>query len=128
MMLSLQALYLTIAFLFPLLVTSQQYVGAAVANSLPTVPGSNLTFFAVKDAKNNKATFTNYLSLNSSGAYMPPSAMKRLLVIIHGLERDPYTYMSNGLVALSQVSSGPTIDNTQIVCPYFPNVSVSIKL
>jgi len=40
-----------------------------------------------------------------------------------GLQRDPETYMSNMLVALSQVPGSPNVNlsNVQIVCPMFAN-------
>jgi len=127
MHLSLQALVLAVIFLFPFLSSAQQFVGAYIPNSLPTVLNANITFFNLRDAKGNKATFTNYLSLNTSGKYLPGAAIKRLVIVIHGLGRDPGTYMAQTLSALSQVPAGlgPSLDNTQILCPYFPNVSLS---
>jgi len=123
MLYSFQALCLSLLFLFPQLIQAQQFAGAYINNSLPTLPGANLTFFNVKDAKKNSATFLNYLSFNNSGKYLPGSAIKRMIIIIHGLDRDPATYMSNTLSVISQLpaSAGVTIDNTQVLAPYFPN-------
>lgn len=128
---SVQALFLSFAILLhlPFFVTAQQYVGVPVNNSLPDVPGSNITYFNVKDPAGKSATLLNYLSLNSSDQYLPGKAIKRLVVVIHGLQRDPETYMAQTLSALSLVpNSSVDIDNTQILCPYFPNVSWPVLL
>jgi len=113
-----------LALCLPILVCAQQFVGTPIANqsALGFVPGSNITWFNVLDPNSKNATLTNYVSFNSSGQYMPNAAMKRLVIVLHGLQRDPGTYMSNLLVALSNVANKQaTIDNTQLVAPYFPN-------
>lgn len=48
--------------------------------------------------------------------------VQRAVIIIHGLNRDPGSYMSNMLSALSQ-SKDPNInfDTVAIMAPYFPN-------
>jgi len=117
-----------LAALLPHLSWAQQFAGAPVSNqsALGNVPGSQITWFNILDPNNKNATLTNYLSLNSANAIMDPTAMKRLVIVIHGNNRDPGTYMSNMLVALSNVDSSvvqATVDNTQILAPYFPNVS-----
>jgi hypothetical protein len=50
----------------------------------------------------------------------PPQQLANTL---SGLQRDPETYMSNMLVALSQLSGSPDVNlsNVQIVCPMFAN-------
>ena len=47
----------------------------------------------------------------------------RAVVIIHGLDRDPNTYVSNMMVALAQLNSDPNINRSTvaIMAPYFPN-------
>jgi len=113
-----------LAISLPFIVSAQQYVGTPIANQtvLEYIPGANITWFNILDPNNKTATLTNYVSFNSSGNYMAPSAMKRLVIVIHGLRRDPYSYMSNMLVSISNtVNKEANIDNTQIVAPYFPN-------
>lgn len=117
---------LSLTLYLPVLVSAQQYVGAPIANqsgALPPVGGSSITYFNILDPNKKNATLTNYVSFNSSGAYMPPAKMQRLVIVIHGLDRDPSTYMSNLLVAIPTTPGGPTVDNTQLIAPYFPNVS-----
>lgn len=122
----IKAIYgiIALALCLPVLVSAQQYIGSPISNQtgLPSVLGANITWFNILDPASKNATLTNYLSFNSSGNYMSPSAMKRVIIIIHGLDRDPSTYMSNMLVAISNLlNKVSTIDNTQIVAPYFPN-------
>ncbi|GAM89397.1 hypothetical protein ANO11243_074350 [Dothideomycetidae sp. 11243] len=110
--------------LLPLAV-AQQYAGDVIPNSLPAVPGAEITYFRVADpaGKNNNLTLTNYASLYNSQR-LPPSQVQRVVIIIHGLDRDPGTYMANMLSALAQTSTGnPNVNfsNVQIICPYFTN-------
>ena len=75
------------------------------------------------DKKNRNFTLINYFSQDGSSKRLTTSNVKRAIIVIHGLGRDPGTYMSHMLSALSQVPSGtgPTSTNTQIIAPYFPN-------
>lgn len=109
------------------LVAAQQYAGDTIPNSLPSVPGSEIVYFKIKEPngkipKAYNLTLTNYQSLQGNGQRVVPSQVQRAVIIIHGLQRDPGTYMANGLSALSQVGD-PNINtsSTLIMAPYFPN-------
>ncbi|KAF2239090.1 hypothetical protein EV356DRAFT_523854 [Viridothelium virens] len=105
------------------LVSAQNYVGTQINNSLPFVPGSEITYFNVISSSGLNLTLTNYMSLNSSGKRFDPTKIQRAVIIIHGLQRDPGTYMANILSALSQVPNRPdvSVDSVAIMAPYFPN-------
>jgi len=82
------------------LVLAQQYAGDVIPNSLGSVPGSELVYFKIKEpnGKTPKAynlTLTNYQSLQTNGQRIVPSQIQRAVIIIHGLDRDPGTYISN---------------------------------
>jgi len=100
----LHSLSLFVASLFfVLLVSAQQYAGDVIPNSLPGVPGSELVYFRIKDPAglNNNLTLTNYQSKQTNGNRLVPSQVERVVIVIHGLNRDPGTYMSN--VCLQEV-------------------------
>ena len=118
----------TLAFsvsLFCVVAFAQQYAGDAIPNSLPTVPGSEITYFRVKDpsGKNKNLTLINYYSHQTNDQRIVESQINRAVVIIHGLNRDPGTYESNMMSALAQVTSDPNVNRSTvaIMAPYFPN-------
>ncbi|THZ38116.1 hypothetical protein D6C90_06505 [Aureobasidium pullulans] len=125
----LASFWKTIALLAALLLqdaSAQQYLGDVITNvTYPGVPGSELVYFRVKDpaGKNNNLTLVNYQSLGSNGKRIVPSKIKRAVIIVHGLNRDAATYMSNMLSALSQVTSDSNINQDSVVinAPSFPN-------
>ncbi|ETS86981.1 hypothetical protein PFICI_00809 [Pestalotiopsis fici W106-1] len=104
---------------------AQQYAGDSINSSLPSVPGSEIAYFRIKDPSgaNNNLTLINYYSHGKSGKRLVESNVQRAVVIVHGLNRDPGTYMSNMLSALSQVTTDSNIntDSVAIMAPYFPN-------
>lgn len=75
--------------------TAQQYVGENITTTLPLVPGSEITYFNIKDSKSRNTTLINYVSLNSKSQRPDPKSLKRAVIVVHGLNRDPGTYMSN---------------------------------
>lgn len=101
---------------------AQQYAGNNISNSLPSVSGAELAFFKIRDTKNQTGTLLNYYSLNSNGGRVNPANVKRAVVIIHGLLRDPYLYIANIMQALGTVTD-PTVnkDNVAMIAPYFTN-------
>ncbi|KAK6076275.1 glyoxal oxidase precursor [Seiridium cupressi] len=107
------------------LTSGQQYAGDFINSSLPTVPGSEIAYFRINDpsGSNNNLTLVNYYSHGTSNQRLVESNVQRAVVIVHGLNRDPGTYMSNMLSALAQVESDPNInfDTVAIMAPYFPN-------
>ncbi|KAK5999914.1 hypothetical protein QM012_005002 [Aureobasidium pullulans] len=107
-------------------VSAQQYMGDVIPNATyPSVPGSEIVYFRVKDPAgvNNNLTLVNYQSFGSNGKRIDPTKVKRAVIIIHGLNRDAGTYMSNMLSALSQVTGDSNInfDSVVINAPSFPN-------
>lgn len=121
----LGALCLGLASLSPVAL-AQQYAGDVIPNSLPGVPGAELAYFRVADpkGKNNALTLINYQSLQRDGSRLVPGKIQRAVIIIHGLNRDPGTYMSNMLSAINSGGiSDPNInqDSVAILAPYFSN-------
>ncbi|KAI8632121.1 WSC domain-containing protein [Xylariaceae sp. FL1651] len=117
------ALPLQLLLLLCLTVSGQQFMGDSYNNSLDTVPGAEIAFWKITDKKGRTFTQLNYFSQAGNGQRLNPAKVKRAVIVIHGLQRDPGTYMSNMLSALSQVpqGTGPDFTNTQIIAPYFPN-------
>lgn len=109
------------------LAAAQQYAGDFINNSLPSVPGSEIAYFKIKEptGKTPKAynlTLINYQALQTNGQRIVPSQIQRAVIIIHGLNRDPGTYISNIMSALSQVGdSNINRSNVALMAPYFPN-------
>lgn len=97
---SLWSTIVTLGSLLIQLIAAQQYAGDVIPNSLPNVPGSELVYFKIKEPLGAKPkaynlTLTNYQSLQTSGKQLVPSQVQRAVIIIHGLNRDPGTYISN---------------------------------
>lgn len=108
---------------FLAIATGQEYAGDVIDTTLPGVPGAEITFWKIQDtnAKDN-LTLINYINHGRDGKRLVPANIKRAVVIIHGLNRDPGTYMSNMLSALSQVDDADiNTDSVAIVAPYFTN-------
>lgn len=84
---------------------AQQYAGDFINNSLPVVPGSEITYWKIQDGVKNNLTLINYINHGSNGQRLVPANVKRAIIIIHGDDRDPGTYESNMLSALSQVNN-----------------------
>lgn len=122
---SLKALLLLVPVLCQL-VLAQQYAGDVINNTLPGVPGSEISYFKITDpaGKAKNLTLINYMSLQQNpSARLVPSQVQRAIIVVHGLNRDPGTYMSNMLSALSQVTADKNVNfsSVAIMAPYFPN-------
>ena len=91
------------------LALAQQYAGDVIPNTLPGVPGSELVYFRVQDPAgiNPNLTLTNYYSMQQDGSRLVPSNVERAVIVVHGLNRDPGTYMSNASCLLSSYSTLP---------------------
>ncbi|KAH8886193.1 hypothetical protein GQ53DRAFT_828197 [Thozetella sp. PMI_491] len=88
--------------------------------------GSEIAYWKIKDPAGTtaKLTLINYSSLQTNGARLVPSNVKRVVIVIHGLQRDASTYMAQMLAALSKVSSSdPNVNraSVQVVAPRFSN-------
>ncbi|KAK5728811.1 hypothetical protein LTR15_001951 [Elasticomyces elasticus] len=101
---------------------AQQYAGDIIQNALPGVPGAEIAYWKIKDTKSSNLTLINYHNYGKNGKRQDTNKVKRAVVIIHGLNRDPGTYQSNMLSALAQVPlSEINTDSVAIVAPYFSN-------
>ncbi|KAK3630156.1 hypothetical protein LTR56_017049 [Elasticomyces elasticus] len=101
---------------------AQQYAGDVIQNTLPGVPGAEIAYWKIKDTKSSNLTLINYHNYGKNGKRQDTTKVKRAVVIIHGLNRDPGTYQSNMLSALAQVPlSEINTDSVAIVAPYFSN-------
>jgi len=101
---------------------AQQFAGDVINTTLPYVPGAEIAFWKIRDTKSSNLTLINYQNLGKNGKRQDPTKLKRAVVIIHGLNRDPGTYESNMLSALSQVPiSEINTDSVAIVAPFFAN-------
>jgi len=106
--------------------SGQQFAGDVIPNNLPTVGNSEIAFWRIKDpaGKAKRLTLINYFSMTSKNVRLDPTRVKRAVIFVHGLNRDPSTYMSQLLSALVQATPGdPSIsfDSVQLIAPYFPN-------
>ncbi|KAK8172020.1 WSC domain-containing protein [Phyllosticta citrichinensis] len=127
-LLSAQAL-----FGFAAVGNAQQYAGSNISSTLPLVPGTELAFFNIKSPKSQNTTLINYASLNSTNNGRPdPKKLKRAVIVLHGLNRDPQTYISQmthtlaltslRLVALNTLTvPGVNQDTVGLIAPYFAN-------
>jgi hypothetical protein len=61
---------------------------------VPLIGGAELSYFNIKDPSGTndvKLTFTNYMSLNKKKERVDGPNVKRAVIVIHGLNRDPGT-------------------------------------
>jgi hypothetical protein len=115
--------------LFATIASAQQFAGEVIDTNLPNIPGSEIAYFkipGVQDSNSKKSanlTLINYMSYGSNGKRLIGSKVQRAVIIIHGLNRDPGTYESNMLSALSKVTSDSNVnrDSVAVMAPYFPN-------
>jgi hypothetical protein len=66
-------------------ISAQQFQGSVINNTLPFVPGSEITYFNILDANKKNTTLINYSSLTASGSRLIPSQIERAIVFIHGM-------------------------------------------
>lgn len=113
-------------------VVAQQYQGEEIPNDLPPIEQAELTYFRIKNPKYdpyNSSTgeeyysATNYANLRKDNQRHDPSDIRRAVIVVHGKHRDPETYETNMLNALSLVddSLNITTDNVAVVSPLFAN-------
>jgi hypothetical protein len=91
--------------------SAQQFVGSVVQNYMPSVPGAELTYFNIVNKGNKDTTIINYSSLaQPTNNRLKPSDIQRAIIFVHGLDRDPETYMANMLTAMSQIQGRPDVN------------------
>jgi hypothetical protein len=103
---------------------AQQFAGQPIANQLPNpIPGGALASFNIADAKGKGTTLMNYFSA-PNGGNIQPSLIQRAIVVIHGLNRDPWLYFAtvyNALPAATAINPAVNENTVAIMAPYFTN-------
>ncbi len=115
-------------------VTPGQYIGTPIDNSLPvTHAHSEVTYFRVRDPSGEHVcaddpdgdfSLINYASLNSTGQRPPNEAIRRAVIVCHGVRRDPQNYHAGMLIALAKATASDpaiSVDSVAVVAPLFPN-------
>lgn len=104
---------------------AQQYAGDVILNNLPKVPGAEIAYFRITEptGRNTRLTLMNYYSLQDLDVRVEPTDVRRAIIIIHGLDRDPGTYMIYIQNALRELTSDPNINRSSvaIMAPFFAN-------
>ncbi|EMC94327.1 hypothetical protein BAUCODRAFT_544754 [Baudoinia panamericana UAMH 10762] len=105
------------------LTSAQQYAGDYINNSLPFVPGAEVTYWKIHNGSYSNLTLINHVDHGSNGERLISSKIKRATIIIHGLNRE--TLALTCLTELSALAKVPNsdinTDSVAIVAPYFPN-------
>lgn len=113
----------------------EQYVGTPFEHFLPPSINSEVTFFKVRDPIGEFAcesdddsranlSLLNYMSLDTRNQRHNPSTLMRAVIVVHGLNRDPWNYHAATVQALAKASAqDPTknLDTVAVMAPYFPN-------
>ncbi|KAH9908482.1 WSC domain-containing protein [Xylariomycetidae sp. FL2044] len=120
-------------------VWAQQFQGVPYDNQMTNIDGSEKAFWKITgrlaelplnpiiltkgtlDMEGRTFTQLNYFSQNGRGERLNPLDVKRAVIMVHGLNRDPDTYMSTALSALANNPGPANFANTQIIVPMFPN-------
>jgi hypothetical protein len=91
---SILSVALPFALLNASLATAQQYEGDVVSANLPTVENAEINFFKIRDPSGGSESLSliNYYSLGTEGKHIEQSKIKRAIISIHGLLRDPWNY------------------------------------
>ena len=78
-------------------VSAQQFAGDQISNSLPFVRGSEIAYWKIADPAGSSTTLTltNYWSLRNDLTRLNNVDVKRVVVIVHGLNRDANNYMND---------------------------------
>ncbi|EME82544.1 uncharacterized protein MYCFIDRAFT_78988 [Pseudocercospora fijiensis CIRAD86] len=112
----------------PFLVLAQQYAGDTIISgaNLPPVAGAEVAFFKIFDptGANEHLTLINYYSLGSDGHRIVEGKVRRAVIVLHGLLRDPWNYENDMLTALAQAHAGNadiSADSVAVIAPYFTN-------
>ncbi|KAM0716672.1 hypothetical protein Q7P37_008117 [Cladosporium fusiforme] len=105
---------------------AQQHEGAEVKTNLPETNGAEISFFKIQNPTGGKASLSlvNYQSLASDGERLNNENVKRGIIVIHGLLRDPWNYENDMLNALKKATSKNSEisrDTVSVMAPYFPN-------
>jgi hypothetical protein len=105
------------------LVSSQQYAGETIPNSLPTTPGAQITYFNIPDGNGGNTTLINYFSF-PGGKRQDESKVQRAIIIVHGKNQDPATYWAVTWAAINYanaIDATITEETVSIIAPFFAN-------
>lgn len=73
---------------------AQQHEGTTVSGNLPQVDGAEVSFFKIQNPTGGNASLSlvNYQSLAANGDRLNNENVKRGIIVVHGLLRDPWNY------------------------------------
>jgi pimeloyl-ACP methyl ester carboxylesterase len=104
---------------------AQQFSGTPITGTLPLIDGAELAFWKITGPDgNDNHTLINYQSLGLGGGRINNQWVKRAVIVIHGLLRDPWDYEQDMLHALTLANSRDNNinkDAVSVVAPYFPS-------
>lgn len=85
---------LTHALLGASVAFAQQHEGTTVSANLPQTSGAEVSFFKIQNPTGGNASLSliNYQSLAANGERLNNENVKRGIIVIHGLLRDPWNY------------------------------------
>jgi hypothetical protein len=106
-------------------VHAQQYAGDVINNTLTPLGGAEIDYFKIADTskKGGYGTLINYYSA-PGGKRLVEAGVQRVVIVVHGLDEDPWTYWVSAASALSQAKAqNPAINETSvaIIAPFFVN-------
>ena len=83
-------------FLLAAGVKAQQYAGEVISAYLPTLPGTEVAFFKIKPpAGSRNLTLINYYAHGTDNQRIKEANIKRAVIPVHGLLRDPWNYIND---------------------------------
>lgn len=90
---------------------AQQYAGDIISAFLPTIAGAEVAFFKIPDTtgENDNLTLINYYSHRSDGSRIVETDIKRAVIVLHGLLRDPWNYETDVSALVLNVKSDTDI-------------------
>jgi hypothetical protein len=105
---------------------AQQYAGDVINNTLYTLNGAAINYFKIQDTTSKAGgygTLLNYYSA-PNGNRLIESQVQRVVIVVHGLDEDPWTYWQSAAVGLQNAKAlNPAINESTvaIIAPYFAN-------
>ena len=87
---------------------AQQYAGDTISAYLPTIDNAEVAFFKIPDpnGENDNLTLINYYSHGTDGNRIVESKIQRVVIVLHGLLRDPWNYEND--VSPAHCRRGPS--------------------
>lgn len=94
---------------------AQQYAGDVISAFLPTIPGAEVAFFKIPGDLDG-LTLINYYSHRSDGSRIIEGDIKRAVIVLHGLLRDPWNYENDASAVMLDSASILTIHLSDDQC------------